>query len=654
MASIATPLGTASNYKSNNRHDSAHNSLTTPPSSPPQSPGENDYPSKQGSRASPVKITYPSVELLEPYAAELEDDENTPISDDLQVQTYHKTDRPKARRTSSIRQVMSSDDVFETVQPQYAPRSDSLTSPSRAPPAPPRTEPMNYNAFPPRKASMVSANGSPGRILSPVSLHDGSRSGTPSIQIDGLSLQDSHPVEQASEQLQYHHRTSPLKSSEMNASQSTIATFQTTSSDAPSEASYPPVSNRRSPYAQSESADGAILGLDYRGRSLTPGLIPDPRSISASGSRSPERPMSYIDLLNTPYSQQMVQQNTAADNAWLRDAVGSNASLMDSKKTLEMYRANVKKTNDPAVQYEFAIFMVNCAQDPESWDSGSGTPFPEPVRSVTPGRSATPGRASTPDPRSDLLKEAKQILQKLADKSYVFAQYYLADGYASGLFSKGKEDYGNAFPLFLSAGKHGHAEAGYRVALCYEFGWGCRRDYAKAVQFFRQAASKNHPGAAIRLGKACLNGDMGLQDKYREGVKWLKRAAESADEQHNSGPYELGLAHVTGHGADIFKDEAYAAQLFTQAAELGHAEANLRMGEAYEHGLLCCPRDPALSIHFYTGAASAGLPQAMMALCAWYMVGADPVLEKDEEEAYEWAKQAAELGMLCFVHQVEL
>jgi TPR repeat protein len=33
-----------------------------------------------------------------------------------------------------------------------------------------------------------------------------------------------------------------------------------------------------------------------------------------------------------------------------------------------------------------------------------------------------------------------------------------------------------------------------------------------------------------------------------------------------------------------------------------------------------------------------------MNLCAWYMVGAEPVLEKDENEAYEWAKKAAEHG----------
>jgi hypothetical protein len=33
-----------------------------------------------------------------------------------------------------------------------------------------------------------------------------------------------------------------------------------------------------------------------------------------------------------------------------------------------------------------------------------------------------------------------------------------------------------------------------------------------------------------------------------------------------------------------------------------------------------------------------------MALCAWYMVGAEPVLEKDEGEACAWAKQAADSG----------
>lgn len=341
-----------------------------------------------------------------------------------------------------------------------------------------------------------------------------------------------------------------------------------------------------------------------------------------SSRRSP-RPVSYVELLaNVPYNQQIAPGGLNNVSSGLQSVVGNAASLLDTKKTLDMYRANVKKTNDVTVQYEFAMFMMNTARDVEEGDD------------LKP---------------AELILEAKRILQRLADRAYPFAQYYLGDGYFSGVFNKDKPDHDKAFPLFLAASKHGHAEAGYRAALCYEFGWGTGKNYSKAVQFYRNSASKGHPGAATRLGMACLKGDMGLgKHAAREGLRWLKRAQESADFQYNTAPYELGLMHLNGYGDDVFKDEPYAAQLLTQAAELGHVQANFLMGQAYENGLYGCPRDAALSVHFYNGAATRGLPDAMMALCAWYMVGAEPVLEKDEGEACAWAKQAAETGKSLF------
>ncbi|KAK6004062.1 hypothetical protein QM012_008912 [Aureobasidium pullulans] len=423
--------------------------------------------------------------------------------------------------------------------------------------------------------------------------------------------------------LQYHHQgpdESPVKKN--NPNRISQATMNSVGSSSSGGALRPPRTS--GPRAGSQNS----LGADLRASTYSPLSADDSLSVSGSprvyarnqagNRRSPDtRPMSYIDLLNeVPYSQQVAPAPTM-NNTSLQSAVGNNASLLDNKKTLDMYRANVKKTNDPSIQYEFAIFMINAARD----------------------------HAEDTDSATELIKEARGILQRLSDRAYPFAQYYLADGYFSGLFNKDKPDYDKALPLFVAASKHGHAESGYRAALCYEFGWGCARNYPKAVQFFRAAASKGHPGAAIRLGKACLTGDMGLVNRYREGVKWLKRATDSADYQYNSGPYELGLLHITGFGEDIFKDEAYAAQLMTKSAELGHPEANYRMGQAYENGTFGCPKDAALSVHFYNGAASKGLPEAMMALCAWYMVGAEPVLEKDEVEAYEWAKRAAELGL---------
>jgi TPR repeat protein len=423
--------------------------------------------------------------------------------------------------------------------------------------------------------------------------------------------------------LQYHHQPfddTPRIRNKENGTDSPVPDIQLPS---PSQA------RPNSTLTVGSGSDGS-RGRSKHNPHLSVGGTPSPNGSPMQYARgqsthrySPEsRPASYIDLLHIPYPQQVAPAPNL-DNSVLRSAVGSNAALLATTKTLEMYRANVKKTGDPAVQYEFAIFMVQTAME-------------------------LPFEGKGPNSREEMLKEARQILHKLADRSYPFAQYYLGDGFASGLFNKGKEDYDRAFPLFVAASKHGHAEAGYRAALCYEFGWGCRKDYAKAAQFFRASASKNHPGAATRLGLACLEGTMGLHGRQREGIKWLKRAAESADFQYNAAPYELGRLHENGYGDDIFKDEAYAAQLFTQSADLGHPEANLIMGKAYEYGILMCPKDAALSIHFYNGAAQAGLPEAMMALCAWYLFGAEPVLAKDENEACEWAKRAADLGMLVY------
>ncbi|RMY91757.1 hypothetical protein D0862_09651, partial [Hortaea werneckii] len=397
----------------------------------------------------------------------------------------------------------------------------------------------------------------------------------------------------------------------------------------------------------STSTLGEIRGrtlspLSYNGSDPNSSPRPYARDLSGSSRRSAStRPLSYIDLLsNVPYSQQVAPGPSSLNNAPLQTAVGAGASLLDTKKTLEMYRGNVKKTNDASVQYEFAIFMINTAREITAADSSEGS---------TNNNSSGSKTTGTLNP-TELIQEAKHILQRLSDRAYPFAQYYLADGYSSGFFTASKPDHDKAFPLFVSASKHGHAEAGYRAALSYEFAWGTSKNYAKAVQFLRAAASKGHPGAATRLALACLRGDMGLpksKDSYREGCRWLRRAAENADFTHSAGPYELALLHLLpkGFGDDIFPDPPYALQLLTQSAELGHPAAAMLMGRIYEEGLYACPRDAGLSVHFYTAAATRGqLPEAMMALCAWFLVGAEPVLPKDEGEAFAWALAAAETG----------
>ena len=264
---------------------------------------------------------------------------------------------------------------------------------------------------------------------------------------------------------------------------------------------------------------------------------------------------------------------------------GNQASLLRYDQTLELYRANAKKTQDPDLQFDFGMFMV---------DAAKSFPIPEP----TPGNPMEVERAI--QKRDDLIKEGLALLKRLADRGHMPSQYALADCYANGIGThKNKQDFDRAFPLFVLAAKHGHPDAAYRAGTCCENGWGCRRESAKAVQFYRKSAAAQHPGAMYRLGIAELNGELGLSRSPKEGVKWLKRSAEHATAEFPHALHELALLHDRGIENVVFVDYEYAAELLAQAAELGYAPSAYRLGECYEYGKMGCPQDPALSIHYY-------------------------------------------------------
>ncbi|KAH8119734.1 HCP-like protein [Phellopilus nigrolimitatus] len=324
------------------------------------------------------------------------------------------------------------------------------------------------------------------------------------------------------------------------------------------------------------------------------------------------------------------------DHSHLRP--GNQASLLSHDKTLDLYRANAKKTQDPEIQFEFAVFMV---------DASKSMPIPvETAANVIEVEKAI-------EKRDDLIREAITLLKRLADRGHAASQYFLADCYANGIgTAKGKQDFDRAYPLFVLAAKHGHPDAAYRSGTCCENGWGCRRESAKAVQLFRKAAASLHPGAMYRLGIAELNGELGLSKRPKEGVKWLKRSAEHATAEFPHALHELALLHERGIDNVVFVDYEYAAELLAQAAELGYAPSAYRLGECYEYGKMGCPQDPALSIHYYNIAAQQSHRDACFALTAWYLVGSPGVLPQSDTEAFLWAHKAADAGLTKAMYAV--
>ncbi|CAJ2504546.1 Uu.00g119400.m01.CDS01 [Anthostomella pinea] len=260
-----------------------------------------------------------------------------------------------------------------------------------------------------------------------------------------------------------------------------------------------------------------------------------------------------------------------------------------------------------------------------------------------------------PDPkararsRERYVMDAHKILKKLVSAQNPDAMFFLADCMGRGVLGY-EPDSKEAFTLYQSAAKLGHPSAAYRTAVCCELGnddgGGTRKDPLKAIQWYKRAATLGDTPAMYKVGMILLKGLLGQPKNPREAVGWLKRAAERADTENPHALHELGLLFESAQPYDaIVRDEAYALQLFEDAAQLGYKFSQFRLGCAFEYALMGCPVDPRLSIMWYSRAATQEEHQSELALSGWYLTGSEGVLQQSDTEAYLWARKAAQAGL---------
>lgn len=154
---------------------------------------------------------------------------------------------------------------------------------------------------------------------------------------------------------------------------------------------------------------------------------------SASNSASPRSPTPPTHSSAASVSNMTLSNDQLLDHSHLKP--GSKASLLSYSQTINMYRENAKKTNNPDIQCDFAVFMVEAAKPIVDNDTA----------------------------RWEYLNEAEKLLKQLAARGHAESQYYLGNLYASALLSrKSKNEFDKAFPLFVQATKHHHPDAAYR------------------------------------------------------------------------------------------------------------------------------------------------------------------------------------------------
>lgn len=357
---------------------------------------------------------------------------------------------------------------------------------------------------------------------------------------------------------------------------------------------------------------------------IRPGLMNQAPEPAPTPSAPPAPPAAPVHQVSPPRTQQSsAPQNrgpsgpakkppvTAAEISGLRDAFNN-------------------RPNDDRLGLQFAKKLVEAA-------------------SVLANEGGRADPKQTARNRERYINDAYKIVKKLVGNGSSEAMFYLADCHGTGqlgLEVNPKE----AFQLYTSAAKMNHPQATYRVAVCCEMGadggGGTRRDHVKAVQFYKKAATLGDGPAMFKMGAILMKGLLGQQQNRREGIQWLKRAAERADEENPHALHELGSIYENAKSDDVvIKDERYAMELFTKAANLGYKHSQSRLGAAYEYGLMGCPIDPQKSIMWYSKAASQGEHLAEFALSGWYLTGAPPLLEASDQEAYLWARKAASSGL---------
>lgn len=144
--------------------------------------------------------------------------------------------------------------------------------------------------------------------------------------------------------------------------------------------------------------------------------------------------------------------------------------------------------------------------------------------------------------REKYILDAHRIVKKLVNNNSTDATFYLADCYSRGLLGL-EIDTKEAFSLYQTAAKAGHAQSAYRVAVCCEMGHdeggGTRRDPQKAMQWYKRAATLGDTPAMYKIGIIQLKGLLGQPKDSKEALIWLKRAADRADEENPHALHEL-------------------------------------------------------------------------------------------------------------------
>jgi len=151
------------------------------------------------------------------------------------------------------------------------------------------------------------------------------------------------------------------------------------------------------------------------------------------------------------------------------------------------------------------------------------------------------------------------------------------------------------------------------------------------------------PDEMVRIGDTFRTGDGPLQD-YNLALNWYRLAAERG---HPGGQYNLAQMYELGLG--VRRDTIEAAFWYRRAAEQGEVHSQHHLAAMYRDGR-GVSRDPQLSLAWFEAAARQGHVEVFSELAMAYQQGEGMAM--DIRRAYLWWWLAAEGGDSEAIKQV--
>jgi TPR repeat protein len=183
----------------------------------------------------------------------------------------------------------------------------------------------------------------------------------------------------------------------------------------------------------------------------------------------------------------------------------------------------------------------------------------------------------------DARKAFELMLACVEDEGGQIAEYLLADAYHDG--EGVRRNRKKAAELYGSAASKGHGGACHMLGVMYEKGrGGLQMSKARAKTLYERAAQTGHAVSRYNVANFCVQ-----EKKYERAIELYTASSEQG---HVDAKYNLGLIYFGSQDDDASEDQQQqdhvnptkAFALFSDASNRGHIDAQWMLAKCYETG----------------------------------------------------------------------